>query len=133
MFLPSSHNQAVHGGGGNRTRERFRDKASVSALVLLLALVLTPAAAASSRVPAFWQNLANCETGGRWDWGAHHRPAEGHTYEGGLGFYYRTWTLWASAVGVFGRYPHAYMAPPLVQVRVGRYGLAHHGYWGCLS
>lgn len=83
-------------------------------------------------MPAFWAALARCETSSRWDWGAQHRLGEGHTYEGGVGFYWLTWRTWAQHVGVLARYPHAYLAPPMVQVRVGRYGLAHRGYWGCL-
>lgn len=84
-------------------------------------------------MPPFWAALAKCETGGLWDWGSKRRPHEGHLYEGGVGFYWASWRLWAAAVGVLGRYPHAYMAPPMVQVRVGRYGLARGGRWGCLS
>jgi hypothetical protein len=90
---------------------------------------------ASARVSAFWRQLAHCETGGRWNWGryAHspaRRPGEGSTFEGGLGFYYGTWTMWRKHVGV--RYLHAWQAPPAVQVRVAAWGLAHGGYWGCL-
>lgn len=83
-------------------------------------------------MPAFWQALANCETGGRWDWGRYRRPKEGPLYEGGVGFAASTWQAWAGSVGVLHRYPHAYLAPPLVQVRVGRYGLERRGNWGCL-
>lgn len=94
------------------------------------------ATAAAPRVPAFWSALAQCETGGRWDWGSRHgtrrRVNEGSVYEGGLGFYAATWRAWAGAVGVVRQFPHAYVAPPAVQVRVARYGLARGGYWGCL-
>lgn len=83
-------------------------------------------------MPPFWQALAVCETGARWDWGAHHRPGEGSLYAGGLGFASTTWTAWATKLGLARRYPHAYDAPPMVQVRVGRYGLSIGGYWGCL-
>lgn len=102
--------------------------------MLAAIILLLPAPAQSAvKVPPFWAALAQCETSSRWDWGAFHRPGEGHLYEGGLGFATSTWRLWAGAVGVLRRYPHAYVAPPLVQVKVGRYGLAQHGYWGCLA
>jgi hypothetical protein len=78
----------------------------------------------------FWRSLAQCETGGRWNWGAQHRAGEGHRFEGGLGIYSGTWTVWRQQVGV--SYVHAYQAPPAVQVRVAAWGLAHGGYWGCL-
>lgn len=81
-------------------------------------------------MPRFWQSLAYCETGGRWDWGAHHRPGEGARFEGGLGFSAGTWTLWSRQVGV--AFTHAWQAPPAVQVYVAAWGLAHGGYWGCL-
>lgn len=82
-----------------------------------------------ARVPAFWQRLATCETGHigtgysvrpRWNWGAKHRPKEGKKYEGGVGFFWATWRLWASELGLS------------VQVRVAAFGLARGGYWGCL-
>lgn len=116
-----------------------------AALVLAITVVCTasPAArlhavgassaAVSQRprgVPPFWNALAQCETGGRWDWGKRHRPSEGHTYEGGLGFYWATWRTWARGAGV--NVSHAYNATPAQQVRVGRYGLRRGGYWGCL-
>ena len=94
----------------------------------MASLTLVPPA--QGGVPAFWRALAQCETGGRWDWGARNRPGEGRTYEGGLGFYAATWTLWRVQVGV--PYAHAWQAPPSVQVRVASWGLAHGGYWGCL-
>lgn len=81
----------------------------------------------------FWDRVAACETGGRWDWGSRHRPAEGTTYEGGVGFYHGTWVAWAGAVRLLARYPHAYQAPRLVQIAVAQYGYAHRGYWGCLN
>jgi hypothetical protein len=79
-----------------------------------------------------WYAVARCETGGRWDWGAKRRPAEGHTYEGGVGFYWGTWRKWAGELGLLGRYPHAYLAPARVQIRVAQYGWERGGYWGCL-
>jgi hypothetical protein len=89
------------------------------------------------RIPPFWQRLAECETGGRWDWGRlarspGRRHLEGTRFEGGLGFAASTWQLWAGAVDVVDEYPHAWMAPPRVQVRVGAYGLRRGGSWGCL-
>lgn len=90
---------------------------------------------------AFWIRVGTCETGHigapgdgkpRWDWGAHHRHLEGKTYEGFAGFYWGTWRLWAGQLGLLARYPHAYVAPPTVQIVVAQYGLEHGGYWGCL-
>ena len=68
---------------------------------------------APARVPTFWERLATCETGHigqpadgrpRWNWGE---------------------------LGLLRLYPHAYLAPPPVQVRVAEYGFARGGYWGC--
>jgi Iap family predicted aminopeptidase len=57
---------------------------------------------------------------------------QGPTYEGGVGFYVGTWRWWAGELGLFRRYPHAYMAPARVQMTVAEYGLTRHrGYWGC--
>jgi hypothetical protein len=107
----------------------------VAASALTLLFLHAPA-----RVPMFWERLATCETGHigaagdgrpRWDWGAHHRHLEGTTFEGGVGFYSGTWSLWAGELGLLRLYPHAYLAPPAVQVRVAEYGFAHGGYWGC--
>jgi hypothetical protein len=93
-------------------------------------VALALAAPARAGVPPFWRSLAHCETGGRWDWGARHRPGEGPRFEGGLGIYAGTWTLWRRQTGV--SFAHAYQAPPEVQVAVASWGLAHGGYWGCL-
>jgi len=74
---------------------------------------------------AFWDRIANCETGGNW-------RMRGSTYEGGVGFAVTTWRWWAGKLGLLARYPHAYLAPRLVQIRVAEYGLlTWHGYWGC--
>jgi hypothetical protein len=86
-------------------------------------------------VPAFWQRVAKCETDGRWDWGKYaysplRRAGEGSTFEGGLGFYAPTWTLWRTEIHV--PYAHAWQAPPIVQARVAAWGFEHGGYWGCL-
>jgi hypothetical protein len=91
---------------------------------------LALAAPAHASVSEFWRSLAQCETGGRWDWGARNRPGEGPRFEGGLGFYAGTWATWRVQVGV--PYVHAWQAPPSVQIRVAAWGLAHGGYWGCL-
>jgi len=87
------------------------------------------------QVPAFWERVAHCETDGRWDWGKYaesalRRPGEGSTFEGGVGFYASTWTLWRTQIHV--RYAHAWQAPPIVQAQVATWGLEHGGYWGCL-
>jgi hypothetical protein len=107
------------------------------AAAALLGLAPAAPAARTSGVSVFWQRLAQCETQGRWNWGkyagtARRRYAEGRTFEGGLGFYAGTWREWAKAVHVLGRYPHAWMAPPAIQVEVAAYGLRRGGYWGCL-
>ena len=107
--------------------------------VVLLCVFAAPARAAEKalrvqqiavRVAPFWQSLAKCETNGRWNWGRFHRPGEGTTYQGGLGFYAGTWTEWSRALGV--PFAHAWQAPAPLQVRVAAFGLAHGGYWGCL-
>jgi hypothetical protein len=86
-------------------------------------------------VPKFWVRVAKCETDGRWDWGkyadsASRRPGEGTTFEGGLGFYSGTWTLWRRQIHV--GYQHAWQAPPAIQAEVAAWGLEHGGYWGCM-
>ncbi|CAB4695113.1 MAG: hypothetical protein F2663_04810 [Actinobacteria bacterium] len=106
-------------------------------VILVCFALLAGNAAASEKVPHFWKRVAHCETGGKWNWGQfahsnHRRQLEGTSYEGGLGFYVGTWRTWARAVHVLTRYPHAYMAPPVIQVKVARYGLARGGYWGSI-
>jgi Transglycosylase-like domain len=86
----------------------------------------------------YWTAIGSCETGGggppKWDWGSRHRPGEGAAFEGGLGFSTATWQLWAGTLGLLDLYPHAYDAPPLVQIRVAEYGLTEqNGYWGCMK
>ena len=119
------------------TSVRARVAVAGLATVGLLGLVPVAAAEPASGVSVFWQRLAQCETSGRWDWGkfartSRRRSAEGTIFEGGLGFYAPTWRVWAKAVHVLSRYPHAWMAPPPVQVKVAAYGLRRGGYWGCL-
>lgn len=111
--------------------------------VAMLFLSTHPAGALRADTVRYWTAVGSCETGHlglpddgppRWDWGARHRPTEGHVYEGGVGFYHYTWLQWAHDLGLDRRYPHAYMAPPLVQIRVADYGRrVHAGYWGCLA
>jgi hypothetical protein len=113
--------------------------AAAGTLMLLGPAPVTPSPGEEQawRMPVFWQRLAQCETAGRWDWGRlastpHRRHLEGTRFEGGIGFAASTWRLWAEAVGVLDDYPHAWMAPPRVQVQVGAYGLRRGGSWGCL-
>jgi hypothetical protein len=113
--------------------------------ILLAALVLcvwTGYASAGATQPltpklvAYWTAVAKCETGGggppKWDWGSKHRPGEGTLFEGGVGFSAAMWKLWAGELGLGAQYPHAYNAPPLVQMQVAQYGATvHHAVWGC--
>lgn len=100
--------------------------------VAAAALGLGFGARGASADPNWWK-VAVCETGGRWDWGQKHRPAEGDLYEGGVGFAASTWQLWAGSLRLLARYPHAYDAPAAVQIRVAEYGWRRGGYWGCLQ
>lgn len=99
------------------------------AVLLLLVALLVVANARPSLDPgrvAMWDRVARCETGGRWDWNS-------GTYQGGVGFYWRTWDWWARELGLWRRYPDAYLAPRMTQIRVADYGLRRYrGYWGCL-
>jgi hypothetical protein len=99
-------------------------------MITVAVAALACVAQARADIAPFWRTLAQCETGGRWDWGSRDRPGEGHMFEGGLGFYASTWTMWRRQIGV--SYVHAWQAPPAIQVRVAAWGLAHGGYWGCL-
>ena len=123
---------------GSANLPRFmREFAIVIALWAGVFALTATGAHAHPNVPRFWKRVAQCETGGRWDWGAlagtpRARKAEGHLYEGGVGFYYATWMLWKAHVPVARRFQHAYQAPPWVQARVAAYGLSVGGYWGSL-
>lgn len=106
-------------------------KAAIAALVVVAALALTAAAPARQALTTqqirYWDAIARCETGGNWQ-------MSGSSFEGGVGFAVSTWRWWASELGLVGRYPHAYMAPRLVQMQVAQMGLERHrGYWGCAS
>jgi hypothetical protein len=90
----------------------------------------------SAKTVRHWTAVAACETGGggppKWDWGSKHRPGEGELYQGGLGISALMWKVWAGELGLLARYPHAYDAPPLVQMQVADYGVTtHHATWGC--
>lgn len=93
----------------------------------------------NSPTTRFWKSVAQCETGGvlgypLWDWGKFQRPKEGDTYEGAVGFLNTTWDDWAAELNLLNRFPAAYDAPMLVQIRVAEHGLrVHRGYWGCLQ
>ena len=80
----------------------------------------------SSSTIAFWDRVAQCETGSTW-------TGLGSTYQGGLGIYSSTWDWWAGELGLDRRYPDAGDAPRLVQIRVADYGRrVHNGGWGCI-
>jgi hypothetical protein len=84
----------------------------------------------------YWTAVAACETGGggppKWDWGSKHRPGEGTLFQGGLGISALMWKTWGGELGLLAQYPHAYEAPPLVQMQVADYGVrVHHATWGC--
>ena len=79
-----------------------------------------------------WGPLADCESGEwdrhaqpiphsrRWDYGApgaFSRP--GYPFHGGLNFHPDTWRWVAELEGVLHLYPHAYDAPPSIQIQVG--------------
>jgi hypothetical protein len=124
-------------------------RAPALAVLLLLVLGVAPAAA-GARIGAaqvsvqplgaqtirYWTGVASCETGAggppKWDWGSKHRSGEGTLFEGGVGFSAGVWQSWATELGLIKLYPHAYDAPPLVQIRVAQYGFTIHGArWGC--
>ena len=70
-----------------------------AALAFAGAAAAQTAVTAPAKMPKFWLRVAQCETGARWNWGKYaltskRRPGEGTTFEGGLGFYAGTWTMW---------------------------------------
>jgi len=90
----------------------------------------------SAKAVKYWTAVATCETGGggppKWDWGSKHRTAEGALFEGGVGFSALMWKVWAGELGLLAEYPHAYDAPPIVQMQVAQYGMkTDHATWGC--
>lgn len=105
-------------------------KAAIALIVVVFALSCTSVVHARSLTAQqirYWDAIARCETGGNW-------RMSGSSFEGGVGFAVTTWRWWASELGLVGRYPHAYMAPRLVQMQVAQMGYdRHRGYWGCAS
>jgi hypothetical protein len=119
---------------------RHRRLAVQAAAILSLASLAAAHAAGlqplSAKAVAHWTAVAACETGSggppKWDWGSKHRPGEGTLFEGGVGFSAYMWKVWAGELGILKRYPHAYDAPPLVQMQVAEYGVdTDHVTWGC--
>ena len=98
----------------------------------MIAVALAFSVTGPAKAHPDWKRVAECETHSRWNWGALHRPGEGNLFEGGLGFAASTWRLWAGQLHILRSYPHAFDAPPKVQVRVAEYGWERGGYWGCL-
>lgn len=96
-------------------------------------------------VPDHWQALAECESGdwidggaafvagsARWEWAKPGTPVPpwGTTiHHGGLQFAPSTWEWVAGDLGLLADFPHAYDAPPSVQVQVGEEVQARQG-WG---
>ena len=92
------------------------------------------APAGTQRVPEPWQSLADCESGdwidggaafveesARWSWAKPGTPTPswGTTiHHGGLQFLPSTWEWVAGDLGILDAYPHAYDAPPSVQIEV---------------
>jgi hypothetical protein len=119
---------------------RHRRLALHSAAILGLASAAAVHAAGlqplSAKAVRHWTAVAACETGGggppKWDWGSKHRPGEGMLFEGGVGFSAYMWKVWAGELGILERYPHAYDAPPLLQMQVAEFGVdSDHVTWGC--
>lgn len=118
-------------------RLRYLSTLAILGLIVAVAAAhaggLQPLGAKTAR---HWTAVAVCETGSggapKWDWGSKHRPGEGAVFEGGLGISAFMWKVWAGELGLLTQYPHAYDAPPLVQMQVAQYGVTtHHAAWGC--
>lgn len=75
----------------------------------------------------FWTTVQSCEEGVT-GW-----TTRGSRYEGGTGMAVTTWALWAGELGLSSRYPHAWMAPPIVQMEVSEYGWERGGFWGTIE
>lgn len=100
---------------------------------------------AKPEVPEPWASLADCESGdwldggaafveesARWDWAKPGTPTPswGTTiHHGGLQFAPSTWDWVAGDLGILGTYPHAYDAPPSVQIEVAEEVQQRQG-WG---
>jgi len=94
------------------------------AVAFVLGVVITPASGARS---SWWDRLAACETGSRWE-------GLGSTYQGGLGVWYGNWDRWARRFGLSARYPDAGDAPRSVQIALASwayYNERPRPYWGC--
>ena len=99
--------------------------------------------ASAPAVPDEWQALADCESGdwledgshtpgsARWDWAKPGTPVPFGTtiHHGGLQFLPSTWEWVAGDLGILGTYPHAYDAPPAVQVQAAEV-LQNRQGWG---
>lgn len=91
----------------------------------------------SASVRAFWDRVAQCETGGDWQWGSQFSSP---IYEGGVGFATSTWAAWIRDPAApwhrlrpWRWFEHAFEAPRLWQIAVAQFGLTvRGGYWGCL-
>ena len=102
------------------------------------------APAGSQRVPEPWQSLAECESGdwidggrafvegsARWSWakpGTDVPPWGTRIHHGGLQFHPDTWRWVAGDLGLLDRFPHAYDAPPSVQIEVATEVQARQGW-----
>lgn len=108
---------------------RARLVAALACTCTLAAGVQPAQAKLTPQTLAFWDRIAQCETGGNWQ-------MRGSRYEGGVGFAVSTWQLWAGQIRIgkitiLDRFPHAYLAPRHVQVWVAEWGHRRGGYWGC--
>lgn len=97
-----------------------------------------------SPVPEPWRSLAACESGNwhdggttfepgsaRWTWGHPDHPVPpwgDRTFHGGLQHHPDTWRWIADDLGLLQQYPHAYDAPPAIQVRVATEVQARQGW-----
>ena len=114
----------------------LRYLAAVATLGLCAGAHAATAPTLTPQLVRHWTAVGSCETGSggppKWDWGSKHRPGEGALFEGGLGISALMWKLWAGQLGLLVQYPHAYDAPPLVQMRVAQFGVqTSNAKWGC--
>jgi len=118
----------------------------MTALLALLISTLTPLDVDPlDHVPEHWLELADCETGdwldggaafvdgsARWDWakpGTDLPPWGTDLHHGGLQFAPSTWDWVAGDLGLLEVFPHAFDAPPAVQIYVAAEVQARQG-WG---